>query len=363
MSVVSSKVRFSSGEFNADLKRRVDEYFELSGRKPRGGWSLHLQTAVMLLWLAASYGVLMFASLPAWLVPPLAVSLGLAVAGVGFNVMHDANHGAYSPRRLVNRAMAYSLDLIGGSSYLWRQKHNVLHHTYTNIAGLDTDGDVGIFLRLTPSQPLRRFHRYQHLYAWLLYSVFALKWWFFDDFRELITGRIVTQPYPRPTRRALASTLVGKALFFGWAFVLPLVFHPTWWLVPIWLLASATTGVVLASVFQLAHCVGEAAHLDPGALQSAPQDWAAHQVTSTVDFARGNRLLRWYVGGLNFQVEHHLFTKISHTRYPEISPIVEKACLDHGVRYRSQPTLRAALAANLRYLRRLGRELSPAPSS
>ena len=364
MSSVVEKVHFPpGGAFYADLKREVDAYFERTGKTPQGGWELHLQSAAMAAWLALSYGLLMFGSLAPWQIALLAISLGLAVAGVGFNVMHDANHGSYSSSPRVNRAMAYSLDLIGGSSFLWRQKHNVLHHTYTNIAGMDTDGEVGPFLRLAPSQPRRSFHRYQHVYAWLLYALFALKWWLFDDFRELLTGRIVGHPYPRPKARALAAALVGRAFFLGWAFVLPAVLHPTWWLVPIWLLASATTGVVLAAVFQLAHCVGEAAHLraEPG--RDAPSDWATHQVRTTVDFARGNRLLGWYVGGLNFQVEHHLFTKVCHTRYRELSPIVERVCREHGVPFRAQPTLRSALGANWRYLRQLGRESDPSTAA
>ncbi len=356
----AQRVHFTpGGAFFADLKSQVDAFFLRTGRRPQGGRALHLQTAIMLAWLAASYALLMFAHVHAWQAALLAVSLGLAVAGVGFNVMHDANHGSYSPSARVNRAMGFTLDLIGGSSYLWRYKHNVLHHSYTNIAGADTDGDASVLLRFAPAQPLRRFHRYQYLYAWLLYAVFALKWWFADDFRELITGRIGGEAYPRPTSRALAGTLLGKALFFGWAFVLPALLHPTLWLVPLWLLASATTGLVLATVFQLAHCVGEAAHYDARRVQRIPMEWAAHQVTSTVDFAPRNRLLRWYIGGLNYQVEHHLFTRVCHTWYPELTRIVEQVCRDHGVPYRSQPTLRSALAANVRYLRQLGRELSP----
>lgn len=356
MSGIVQKVHFPpGGSFYADLKREVDAYLARAGKDLQGGWALHLQTAAMLCWFVLTYWLLVFVALAPWQTALLAISLGLAVAGIGFNVMHDANHGSYSTNARTNRALGFTLDLIGGSSYLWRQKHNILHHTYTNIAGMDTDGDAGPFLRLAPAQVLRPFHRFQHVYAWLLYLVFALKWWFFDDFRELITGRIGGHRYPRPKAPALAAALLGKALFFGWAFVLPIVLHPTWWLVPIWLLASATIGLVLASVFQLAHCVEEAAHFNLEATHEASSDWATLQVTTTVDFARANRILSWYVGGLNYQVEHHLFTRICHTRYPELAPIVERVCREHGLAYRAQPTLRSALRANVRYLRELGR--------
>jgi linoleoyl-CoA desaturase len=351
----------AAGKFHADLKRRVDDYFRRTGRSPRGGWAMRAKTAAMLAWLGGSYLLLLLANPAPWQAALLAVSVGLAMAGVGFDVMHDANHGSYSLHPRVNRAMAFSLDLLGGSSYLWRQKHNLMHHTYTNVSGLDADVEAGPLLRLAPAQRRRAVHRFQHLYAWLLYGVFPLKWWLVDDFRELGSGRIAGHPYPRPRGRALLGLVVGKGLFFGWALALPLALHPSWALVPLWLLAASTLGLVLATVFQLAHCVGEADFHEARGQRVMPSDWAVHQVTTTVDFARGSRLLSWYLGGLNFQVEHHLFPQVCHVHYPALSAIVEDTCRDHGVRYRAQPTLAAALGANLRWLRRLGRA-APAPA-
>jgi len=342
------------GAFHADLKREVAEHFRRTGRPTRGGWAIGLKVAAMLLFLAGSYLALLLAPVGGAGAALLAASVGLAIAGVGFNVMHDANHGSLSARPWVNRALSWALDLIGGSSWLWRHKHNVLHHTWPNVAGMDTDGDAGPVLRLAPQQPARGFHRLQHLYAWPLYGVFALKWWFHDDLRELVTGRIGGHRYPRPRGRALAGMILCKALFFTWAFLLPALLHPTLWLLPLWLLASATAGVVLAAVFQLAHCVGEVAHPEARAGQALDADWAVLQVSTTADFARGGRVLSWCVGGLNFQVEHHLFPGICHVHYRDLAPIVERICLAHGLPYRAQPTLRAALSANLRWLRELG---------
>lgn len=350
-----SQVHFApSGDLHADLKREVAEHLRRSGRPARGGWAMRAKTAAMLAWLAGSYLALLLLPVPGWTAPLLALSVGLAIAGVGFNVMHDANHGTLSSRRWVNRTFAFAADLIGGSSWVWRHKHNVLHHTWPNVSGMDTDGDAGALLRLTPQQPRRPFHRFQHLYAWALYGLFALKWWLYDDLRELLAGRIGGHAFARPRGAALAGLLAGKALFLAWAFVLPALLHPTLWLLPLWLLASASAGVVLAAVFQLAHCVGEVSHPRGREGAELPLDWAALQLATTSDFARGRRLLSWYVGGLNYQVEHHLFPGICHARYPELAPIVERTCRAHGVAYRAQPTLQAALAANLRWLRLLG---------
>jgi linoleoyl-CoA desaturase len=362
MTTRSPHVRFPPATpFHQELKREVDEYFQRTGLPRQGGWRMYLKTAVLLAWLGASWSALMFAH-PSFLAAGLlTISVGLAMAGIGFGVMHDANHGSYSPSARVNAVLGLTLELLGGSSHLWKLQHNVLHHGFTNIAGEDADIEGGKLLRFAPWQPWRPYHRFQPIYVWALYALFPVRWFFVDDYRELATGRIGGRSFPPARGRTLAVALAGKLVFYAWAIVLPLVFHPTWWLVPIWLLAALSLGTVLASVFQLAHCVGEAAfHEVPGG-GSMPTDWAVHQVTTTVDFARGNRLLSWYVGGLNFQIEHHLFPRVCHLRYPALSQIVERTCRRHGVRYHAEPSLRAAVRANMRWLREMGRRAVPTP--
>jgi len=347
------RVRFPARRsFHADLKRQVEAYFEGAARSRHGGWAMGAKSAAMFAWLAASYALLMLVPLPVWAAALLSVSVGLAMAGVGFSVMHDANHGGTSPNARVNRVLSFTLDLMGASSFLWRFKHNVLHHAYPNLEGLDPDIEAGSpLLRLAPWQSRRWHHRFQHLYVWLLYGLFPLQWWFIDDVRELATGRIGGHQFPPARGRTLVVALAGKALFICWAFVLPAALHPSWSLLLCWGLAIFTLGNVLASVFQLAHCVGEAEFIGNRQVES---DWAEHQVATTVDFARANALLGWYLGGLNFQVEHHLFPRVCHLHYPALSRIVEATCSSHRVRYRCEPTLRSALAANLRWLRSMG---------
>ena len=347
------RVRFPARRsFHADLKSRVEAYFEGAARSRHGGWAMGAKSAAILAWLVASYALLMFVRLPAWAAALLSVSIGLAMAGVGFSVMHDANHGATSSNARANRLLSFTLDLLGASSFLWRSKHNVLHHAYPNLEGLDPDIEAGSpLLRLAPWQSRRWYHRFQHLYVWLLYGLFPLQWWFIDDVRELATGRIGGHQFQPARGRTLLVALVGKALFVSWAFVLPAVLHPSWALLLLWGLAIFTLGNVLAAVFQLAHCVGEAEFLGSNRVEN---DWAEHQLATTVDFAPTNVLLGWYLGGLNFQVEHHLFPRVCHLHYPALSRIVEATCRSHQVRYRCEPTLRSALAANWRWLRLMG---------
>jgi len=358
MGTPARRLRFPpDGGFHTDLKRRVASYFERTGAPPQGGRSMHRKTAAILGWFGASYALLLaFGGVSPWLAAALTISLALATAGIGFSVMHDANHGAYSRSRAVNRGVGLALDLIGGSSYLWRFKHNVHHHSYANVDGLDPDIDAAPFLRLARSQRWRAFHPWQGAYAWLLYGVLTLKWWFVDDVANLVSGRIGGHPYPRPRGRELVALLAGKAAFLGWALAVPLLVHRSAWVAAYFVLGAFVLGLVLSTVFQLAHAVPGADFHDALAVEGRlPAAWAEHQIRASVDFAPSSRVLTWYLGGLNFQIEHHLFPAVCHVHYPALARIVRETCRENGIPYRVQPDLRTAIAAHQRHLRELGR--------
>jgi linoleoyl-CoA desaturase len=347
----------------ATLRERVDEYFRKSGRRTDGGKRLLFKTICVFAWLVAAYVLLVFCASNWWLTGLLAVALGLAVAGVGFNVQHDGGHDAFAPRRWGNRVAAYALDLVGGSSYIWRFKHATIHHSFTNVEGVDDDIDAAPFLRLSPGQKRRFYHRGQHWYAWVLFGFLLPKWEFLDDFRTLIQGRVGTRPIPRPGGLDLTLLLLGKIAFVAWVFAIPLlVGHSIGSVLIVYAISAFVCGVCLSLVFQLAHCVEEASFPALATNGRLDQDrpWAEHQLATTVDFAPRNRLLCWYLGGLNFQVEHHLMPKVSHVHYPAIAPIVRDTCAEFGVPYLSHRGIFPALASHVRHLRRLGRADQPA---
>lgn len=343
--------------FYRELKRRVDAFFLNTGRRPRDCRQMYVKTAVLLTTYAVIYGLLMFGADAAWEVGLLAILLGLATAGIGFNIQHDAGHQAYSSRSWINKLMAMTLDLIGASSYVWRWKHGVFHHTYVNVTGHDSDIDLGFLARLSPHQTRYRFHRWQHIYLWLLYGLLSVQWHFQSDFYEAIRGRIGKKRFPRPLGKDLAVFLAGKFFFFTWAFVIPCLLHSIRDVLAVYAIASVTLGITLSVVFQLAHVVNEASFPMPSAETGHMEnEWAVHQVETTVNFARRNRLVSWFLGGLNFQIEHHLFPRICHIHYPSISVIVEATCIEYGVRYIAHPTLSAGLASHYRWLQKLGTE-------
>jgi len=340
--------------FQSELKHRVAEHLLATGRRERDCPEMFRKTAIIFVTFAVSYFALVFVATAWWQAVPLAILLGLSVVAIGFNVMHDASHQAYSDRPWLNRLMAMSLDLVGGSSHFWRWKHVVFHHTYVNVIGYDTDINLAGLGRLTPHHPRARFHRWQHWYAWLLYGVMAIKWQLFDDFRLAVNGRMGDHRVVRPQGWQLAIFFGGKAMFFLLAFVVPLTRHPFWIVAATYALTAAVIGLSLGVVFQLAHCVEEADFpLDhtPGRID---RSWAAHQAETSVDFARGSATASWLFGGLNFQIEHHLFARMCHVNYPAIAAVVEKTCAEFGVRYSHTPTVWGAVRSHYRWLRRMG---------
>jgi linoleoyl-CoA desaturase len=344
-----------SGDFHNELKRRVEAYFERTGKRPRDSVALYVKSAIIVACFAGIYVLLTFFIESWWVAVPLAMLLGVATAGIGFNIMHDGGHEAYSSSRAVNRITASMLDLIGSSSYLWRWRHGIFHHTYVNITGLDADIDQGGLRRMTQYQPWHPLHRWQHLYVWPLYAVMAVKWQLYDDFHETLAGRIATHPVPRPRGWDLAVFVGGKLVFLSLAFGIPLLIHPWWVVVIYYIVVSSVLSVLLSVVFQIAHCVDNASFPPPpvGSVQ-LDKEWAVHQVETTVDFSRRSRIAAWLLGGLNFQVEHHLFPRISHVHYPALSKVVEDACREFGVRYTEHKTFWHGIASHYRWLRQMG---------
>ena len=220
-------LKFSAGDaFYQELRRRVDRYFSYTGRRRHDCPQMYVKTVLLVSWLSASYLLLLFFAGTWWFAVPLAISLGLALAAIGFNVQHDGGHRAYSNHQWVNRIMASSLDLLGGSSYVWARKHNSIHHSYSNITGHDDDIDLGILGRLSPHQKRLPFHRLQHYYLWALYGLLPIKWQLYDDFRSVITGKVGGHRLARPKGWDLLTLIAGKVAFFSLALGIPMLLHP-----------------------------------------------------------------------------------------------------------------------------------------
>jgi len=346
-------------DFLTELRNAVNDYFKTKNIEPYGNSTILLKTIFMAILYFAPL-VLMISGVFASVLPVLAcwIVMGFGMAGVGMATMHDANHGSFSKKRWVNKFFGNSMYLLGGFPPNWRYQHNTLHHGFTNIEGHDEDIAPPGVLRLSPHRPLRKIHRYQHLYAWVLYSIMTISWIMLTDFRRLhrymkdgakISGK-------RKYRSLLIDLIVSKALYYLLFLAVPILTVPLawYWTVVGFLLMHFTGGLVLASIFQTAHVVPTSAYPLPDENGKMNNNWAAHQLYTTCNFAPKSRVFTWLVGGLNHQVEHHLFPNISHVHYRDIAAIVQEKAKKFGMPYHVNRSFFSALQQHIRMLKSLG---------
>ena len=319
---------------------------------------LHLKAAVIVALVGVSYwGLVISDTAPALRLISAAVLVTSLIA-VATSIMHDANHGAFSRHRWLNRSVSYVADGLGTSSWMWKYKHNVLHHGATNIEGVDSDIDQCPFARLSPGQPWRTWHQYQHIYLWPLYGFMALTMLLVSDTRNLATRRVGAQALRQdPSAGIVARIIAGKAAHLGVFVVLPLLFNPWWAVLAFYLAMSWLVGFVLAVTFQLAHCVDSTATGD-AEMPHQGSAFVAHQLRTTTNVASpvpiAGHAFRWVVGGLDHQIEHHLAPRLPHTIYAAVSRNFRAACEAVGVEHRRHAGVWPALRSHLRWLKQMG---------
>ena len=342
---------------HSELKRRISDYFEQVGKSTTGNYSLFIKAIVLVVSFLFIYVHLVFFTPAPWLAIIESIALGGLTAAIGFNVMHDGAHGSFSRYKWLNDLAALSVNFLGANNFMWKSKHNVIHHAYTNVDGIDDDIDARPFLRLCETQKYYKVHRFQHLYFWAAYSLLYLWWVFVTDYKKYFLKRIGNVPLKKMSTSDHITFWSFKVLHLVLFVALPIYtvgFMP--WLIG-FLVSGLFAGFVLSIVFQLAHTV-EHTHFPVADPETGKMEdeWAIHQLKTTANFATKNKLISWWVGGLNFQIEHHLFPKISHIHYPEISKIIKKACADFGVPYIEYPKMRIAVASHVNYLKHLSRK-------
>ncbi|MFN3530105.1 MAG: fatty acid desaturase family protein [Bacteroidia bacterium] len=348
-------IRFSRRDergFFQELRKRVDHYFTENNLKKTGGARMVIKATGMLLFYLTPYILLFFGPYSTGVMILLCIWMGIGLAGVGMGVMHDACHSAFSDKQWVNRLFSASMYLVGGNVYNWKIQHNTLHHTFTNIHHADEDIAGKALLRLDRHDEHKPLHRFQHWYGPMLYTLMTISF-HIKDFRQVFEW--ASQSSRKVYIKEVINLFIGKLVFFT-LMLLPFFFLPIsfgQWIIG-FLLVNFTAGFILAAIFQLAHIVEETDQPLPDEKGQMENTWAIHQLHTTADFSRKSKVLGWYAGGLNFQVEHHLFPNICHLHYPKISEIVERTAAEFGIPYHAHPSLVSATTSHLRTLRRLG---------
>ena len=357
----SKNITFASNhrEFSSTLNKRVNEYFKLNNVNRHANGEMVLKTIFMFALYIIPYTLIVSevaSSLLALI--PLVIIMSFGVAGIGLSVMHDANHGAYSRKPWINTLIGYSLNLVGANAFNWKMQHNVMHHTFTNIHDEDEDISPRGVLRMSPHSTWKSIHKYQFIYAWFLYGLMTIIWVTLKDFVRIVRYQKngLAKKHKANLTKEWIILITTKLLYITYIFVIPLVLTSLlWWQILIGVVVMHyIAGFILAIIFQPAHVIEGTEYPLPDEKNMVENNWAVHQLHTTTNFGQKSRFFSWYVGGLNFQIEHHLFPNICHVHYRKISAIVKTTATEFGLPYKSVRTFASALHSHMRLLRKLG---------
>ncbi|NQX84892.1 MAG: acyl-CoA desaturase [Flavobacteriaceae bacterium] len=349
--------RNDPAKFFRTLNKRVNNYFKENNIKKTGNWKLYFKAFVMFSLLFGPLILVLSLDLPTWAEIVSMIIIGIGIAGVGMNVMHDANHGSFSSKKWVNKLMGSSIHILAGNDYNWKVQHNVLHHTYTNIQGHDEDIDAGRVIRFSRHAKWFKIHKYQKYYAFFLYGFLTVNWALTTDFKQTyhyLKRRLSYGEFPNPVTQ-WTKLIVGKIIYYSIWVVLPLILGYTWWQVLLgFFIMHYTAGIILSVIFQLAHVMPNTDMPLPDDNGNIKNTWAIHQLFTTSNFSPKNWLVEFYTGGLNRQVEHHLFANISHIHYRKIAKIVKETAKEFSLPYNEYNSIWKAIAEHYRQLKVLG---------
>ncbi|MCP3933402.1 MAG: acyl-CoA desaturase [Bacteroidetes bacterium] len=355
----------ADADFFLALRNRVADYFTSNNITRYGNWEMKLKTVFMFCLLLIPYGIMISGAVTnKWLFLLLWIIMGLGISGIGFSIMHDANHGAYSKNKGVNYLLGLCINFVGGFAVTWKIQHNKFHHTYTNIQGMDEDISRVKILRFSPNAEWMKMHQFQHFYAWFLYGLMTLSWAISKDFIQLrqYSKRGLTNSYGS-FKSLLAGIILWKVVFYAYILVLPMILSPfsPWFVLLCFLIMHYVAGLTLSTVFQSAHVMPEVEFPLPNEEGKIENNWAVHQMLTTSNFSPSSSFFSWFIGGLNYQVEHHLFPNICHVHYRKISKIVQKTAEEYEVPYHSHKYFLKALWLHAKLLKELGKKDSVQP--
>ena len=360
MSNISVKFsRVDSTKFFKTLNKRINDYFKENQLKKTGNWKLYLKTIIMFSIFLIPYFLILNIDMSQWLQLLLTVVIGIGMAGVGMNVMHDGNHGSFSSKKWVNNLMGSSIYILAGNAFNWKVQHNVLHHTYTNIQGHDEDIDAGRVIRFSKHADWHKMHKYQQYYSVFLYGLLTINWAITTDFKQLYQYLKRGLSYGKAPNPATQWTIlaISKIIYVLIWIVIPiLVLSLAWWKILIgFFVMHYVAGLILSVTFQLAHVMPSTDMPLPDKEGNMKNTWAIHQLFTTANFAPKNKIVGWFTGGLNRQIEHHLFSHISHVHYKELAKIVKKTAQEFNLPYNEYKTTRKAIALHFQQLKELGK--------
>lgn len=356
-----STIRFNKKDrpdFYKELRKKVNAYFKETGTPRTANARMKVKTVFMLLLYLSPLALLLSGVIDSLLLMFLMWTLmGFGMVGIGTSIMHDANHGSYSKKKGVNETLGYLVNLIGGYHVNWKIQHNVLHHSFTNVEGFDEDIENALF-RFSPNSERKKLYRFQAFYAPILYGIMTLYWVLGKDLIQLkgYAKRGLLKSQGRNAWTAMTEMSLTKVVYLALTLFLPMLFLPfPWWQTFLGFISMHfLAGLFLSLIFQPAHVITDVDFYVPDANGTIENNWAIHQFRTTSNFARGSKVFSWFIGGLDHQVEHHLFPNICHVHYGKIAPILKETARNYQVPYHEHKTFFGAIRSHFRMLHRLG---------
>ncbi len=354
-------------EFFKELRRKVNLYFKENDISIYANWNMKLKTAFMLCLYFVPLGLMLAGQINTWWVSMLMwLLMGFGMSGIGASVMHDANHGAYSKNKTVNRVLGFLANFVGAYHVNWKIQHNVLHHSFTNVDGLDEDISNPV-MRLSPHQDQKKIFKYQKYYAPFFYGIMTLYWLVTRDFALLVryNKKNLLAKQGLTLKKAMVHVSINKVGYVILTLVLPLILVglPWWQVLSGFLLMHFLCGLFLALIFQPAHVTEKTDFFEPSPSGSVENNWAIHQMKTTANFAHKSIFFSWFIGGLNYQIEHHLFPNICHIHYKKLSKIVKETAQEFDLPYYQYSTFLSALQSHFNLLDQLGKQPTLAEKS
>jgi len=362
---MDAQIKFpaESDAFYATVKERVQNYFIATGKSKYGDFRFYFK-ALLFLSVHLSLYILVFRSeskgLAFWalaLMGPLSILIGI-------NSAHDGAHGAVSKRKWVNKFFLRLLDLLGANSYMWKNRHVYSHHLFPNIMNCDADLKQNPMVRIFPDDEIKPHHRFQFLYAPLLYLLYTLNWLLFRDFKDFSLENIGSFRPGRHPKSEIVQLLFFKAIYLSYIICLPAMFSiltlPQ--VILAYILMNFLASLLITVALVPSHVAETSLFPLPDDKGMMPYSWSHHQVLTVIDFATTNRVLNFFFGGFNHHVTHHLFPHICHTHYPGITPIIRQTALEFGIPYKHEDSLVNAYVSHIYLLKKNGK-LNPVSSA
>ncbi len=352
-----NKLKFTKdegSEFYKELNEKIEQYFSQKGIHKTGN-RIMIFKIILYFSLDIFFYTLMITSRSATGFYTFYLLMGLSILLTAFNISHDAAHGVAVKSKSWNKLLfSLSFNLQGNNAYVWGKNHNESHHLYTNIEGSDIDVLNNPLFRMTESQSLKWFHRYQFIYAPFLYLLYSINWFFFRETLMLFnySSRTIKIVIPK---NEVVKLVLYKLLYIVYMIVLPIYFLPFGWQTVLlaFILNHFIISILFVGVLGVSHLSDFVQHPVPDKDNRLNMSWPKLQMCTSVDYNADSKFFNWTLGGFNAHALHHLLPNICHVHYLAILPIFRELAKKYGLTYMEMP-YRKSLVSHFRFLKGMG---------